>query len=84
MYITLLSFAGGSSYSEGCLQSDPIIFDSGITATTIAMVLPGGSTQAGYTSGVGVGGSGIIGYAGSSGENGSILLTFSDVGFVTE
>jgi len=48
------------------------------------MTLPGGRTEASYSSGVGVGGSGIVGSSGSYGGNGSIVLTFSDVGFVTE
>lgn len=59
------------------MQSDPIDIESGIT-------LPGGRTEASYSSGVGVGGSGIVGSSGSYEGNGSIVLTFSDVGFVTE
>lgn len=66
------------------MQSDPIDIESGITPTTSAMTLPGGATEASYASGVGVGGSGIVGSSGSYGGNGSIVLTFSDVGFVTE
>lgn len=49
----------------GCKQSEPIVIASGVTPTTSAMVLPGGQTQAGYTSGVGIGGS-VITLVGSS------------------
>jgi len=80
----MCTFTGGSSYSGGCIQSDPIDIESGITPTSREMTLPGGRNEASYSSGVGVGGSGIVGSSGSYGGNGSIVLTFSDVGFVTE
>jgi len=64
------------------LQSDPITIEAGVTPTSRASVLPGGSTRPGYASGVGVGGA--SGVSSSYGGNGAIVLTFSDEGFVTE